>query len=462
MNQNLIIWKYQARMLLRNKQLLIGVFILVAASLFGVGYGKHFVQQQNSVIYSVDTLAKRNHQKTLEAYQSAKVSPGFFLYASEIAFYHPSPLASLAIGQKDNYPFYHNTGMVNNVYGVTTTDIQNPIKLLVGNFDLSYVFLYLFPLFIIVFGYNVLAEEREKGTLTLLKIQGNAANVLLHKLAFRLVFMLLLSLIINLLAFNINGISWKESGVQMISWILITMLYIFFWFSIVYFVVSINQSGAISALLLSGAWILFLILIPSIIHRNHSSPQEKEQVQSIFNSRGDYQRAYKLDSTTLVDSFSKLKHPYSLPSVPDTGKLAKFYRTAMAQEVQVRHDNNISKRPVLQQANEYENVLAWNWLNPVFATQNAYNQVAQTEINNYHNYLEAVEKHQTKKRYFINNLLLSGKPFNVADAKSIPRFSYKARVTEVTRVLGYLLPLLLMSLLLIMAGSFCMKNMMHK
>ena len=453
MNQHFVIWKYQAKLLLRNRQLLIGIFILLLASVFAAGYGKHFVQQQNKVIYTMDTTAKGSQLSTFKLYQEKNYPIRPTLFAGELAVYRPTSMSTLAIGQKDNYPFYHQISTNRNVYAATSTDIQNPVKLLAGNFDLSYVFLYLFPLFIIVFAFNVLAEEKENSTYTLLKIQGNAGNVILNKLAFRMTVMLVLSLNVNLLAFSMNGISWNENGTDMLAWILITMGYIVFWFALAYFIVSLRKNGAITALMLSGFWVLLLLLLPSIIHRNVARPQEAQQVQSIFNSRGDYQRASQLDSLTLVDSISKLQHPYPLVAVADTGKKAIEFKNFMMWELQYRHDINLSRKPILQQAEEYRQTISWNWINPVFAVQNAYNQVAATEINNYHHYLDSLERYQTWKRYMMNNLELAGLPFTEADLNKMPRFKYKPETVSAGKAMGLISPVLLLSLIFLVLGS---------
>lgn len=454
MNQHFVIWKYQAKLLLRNRQLLTGIFILLLASVFAAGYGRHFVQQQNKVIYTMDTSSKgmNVHMFNLRKEKNLTIRPSMF--AGEVAAYRPTSMATLAIGQKDNYPFYHRIGFSSDVYAATSSEIQNPVKLLAGNFDLSYVFLYLFPLFIIVFAYNALAEEKENSTYTLLKIQGNAGNVILNKLAFRMAVMLILSLVANLLAFGLNGISWSENGAVMVAWILITMGYIVFWFALAYFIVSLRRNGAITALMLSGFWVLLLLLVPSIIHRNVARPQERQQVQSIFNSRGDYQKANKLDSLTLVDSFRKLQHPYPLVTGADTGaKAAMEFRSLMVREVQYRHDINLSRKPIEQQAAEYRQTLSWNWINPVFAVQNAYNQVAATEINNYHHYLDSVERYQTWKRYMVRNNEHAGLPFTLADINKMPRFKYKPETVSAGKAMGLIIPVLLLSLFFLVLGS---------
>jgi ABC-2 type transport system permease protein len=456
MSEYLVVWKYQAKLFLRNKVLIFGVFVLLLSALFAAGYGNHFVQQQNSVIYTADTTHQNFLERVKDTYKN-KTTP-YTALARELAVYRPTPMSSLAIGQKDNYPFYHHTGVAMNVYSVTSTDIQNPLKLLAGNFDLSYVFIYLFPFFIIVFGYNVLSEEKENSTYTLLQIQGNGGKVVLNKLVFRMVVILVLSLVANVVAFAMNGISVKENGMEMLSWSLVTMMYIVFWFALVYFVVSRGWSGGISVLVLSGLWVLLLLLLPSVINKKVSRPQVAQQVESLFSQRGDVQRAAKMNLTTLVNSFNNLKLPYKLPSSADTGKVAREIKQIMITEVQARLDHNIGKKPIRQQSEEYRQTLSWNWLNPVFAVQNTYNQIAGTEINNYHDYLDAVESHQTKKRHFLHCQVLSGIPVTMETIEDMPKLEYKPAGVHYGKAIELMLPVLSLSGLFIVLGLLKRKS----
>lgn len=462
-----VIWKYQAILLLRNRWLIIGLLFLLVAGLYGARYGQHFVDQQRKVLYSVDTLDKRNQERTLgflkskDTATSVREFPGMKYYQAGSAggttlIYPPSPFASLSIGQKDNFPFYHQVGgWSEDMYAVTTTDIQNPVKLLSGNFDLAFVFIYLFPLFIIALGYNVLSGEKESSTFTLLRVQTSVKKLVGHKLSFLMLVMVLLSVVLNLAAFTLNGISFSDQAPQIGAWIVISVVYILFWFALVYLIVSFNQSGATTALLLGGLWIILLLLVPSIVHRNVSSSHEKEQVQGIFNRRGDFAQARDLEPQVLEDSFRRLKHPYPLPAMSDTGRAAEqFYQSTMASEIQTRYNNSMGRMVMESQAKEYQRALALNWVNPVFAVQNAFNQVAETEINNFHNYLKAVEDYQTERRYFLYNYSFNGRDFRLADYYKLPSFNFRQPVIGVGAAVGLVLPVLILSLIFILAGSF--------
>jgi ABC-2 type transport system permease protein len=470
MSTRSVIWKYQLILLSRNRFLIAGLLFLFVAGLYGARYGKHFVSQQNKVIYSVDTLQERGRQTTLkllEEKDSAELArrrsfPNWIYYQSSVAgsktvVYRPTPFAALSIGQKDNYPYYHeiaNSRYPADFYSVSTTDVQNPVKLLAGNFDLAFVILYLLPLVIIALGYNALSGEKENNTFTLLRVQTSVYTLLRNKLAFQASLLIALSVVMNFCAFWISGISIAENGPQVSAWIFITAVYIIFWFAVVYLVASLNFPSSTNALVLGGLWILLLLLAPSAVHRAVSSSHEKELAQSIFNRRGDYPTARDLNAEQLKDSFSRLHHKYPLHPMVDTGAaVERFYRNLMATEIQIRNNNAMGRRVVQSQAEEYQRTMALNWINPAFAVQNAFNQVAGTEINNFHNYLAAAEEYQTKRRYELYGYSLAKKTFGVTDFRQLPEFDYQQPVIGIRQSLLLLLPVLVLALLFVIVAA---------
>lgn len=474
MKNYMTIWKYQAVLLFRNRFLLAGLVFLLLAGLFSARYGKHFVNQQEKMIYSVDTLQQRQTEQTILALKKRDTAQRSVeeqlrydnvmkFYQSAIAgpktvVYRPGPFTSLSIGQKDNFPFYHevsNNYRIGDIYSVSSTDIQNPVKLMAGNFDLSFVIIYLFPLFIIALGYNVLSGEKENSTFTLLRVQGEVRRILRHKLAFQATLLIALSLVINLLAFAMNGISFRDNTLQMLSWMLITVLYIIFWFSLVYFIASLNRSSTTNALVLGGLWIVLLLLVPSIVHRNVADSHEKALAQTMFNQRGDFPTARDMEPAQLADSFRRLPHAYPLPPMNDTSKAARdFYSYVMASEIQQRFNNQMGKQVVASQSREYERTVKLNWINPVFAVQNAFNQVAGSEINNYHQYLAAAEDYQEKRRYYLYNYSILGKDFFLKDFLNVPEFRFEQPRIDLLDAGRLLLPVIFLSVIFLVIAAF--------
>lgn len=100
------------------------------------------------------------------------------------------------------------------------------------------------------------------------------------------------------------------------------------------------------------------------------------------------------------------------------------------------------------QADEYEKTLRLNWINPVFAVQNAFNQIAGTEINSYHRYLAAAEDYATRRRYYLYNYFLNGRDLKLADYRKIPAFDFMMPVVTPKGALWLLQPVILLTVVL--------------
>ncbi|MBY0376332.1 MAG: ABC transporter permease, partial [Bryobacteraceae bacterium] len=79
----------------------------------------------------------------------------------------PGALAPLAVGQSDLYPYYFKISLRSKQTTLNNDEIENPVNLLAGRFDLAFVIVYLYPLLILALSYNILSGEKEQGTLAL-------------------------------------------------------------------------------------------------------------------------------------------------------------------------------------------------------------------------------------------------------------------------------------------------------
>jgi hypothetical protein len=79
----------------------------------------------------------------------------------------PAPLELIAVGQSDVYPLHTSVRAwsgADNLF--SQPQLQNPSNVIAGRFDLAFVTVYLYPLTILGFSYDLLSMERENGTLS--------------------------------------------------------------------------------------------------------------------------------------------------------------------------------------------------------------------------------------------------------------------------------------------------------
>ncbi|GAB3221297.1 DUF3526 domain-containing protein [Spirosoma arcticum] len=279
-----LIFRYEWLHFRRNRWQVGLLTVLFGFGLYAIYYGNRQIDQQRTAL----ALAEKQVQTEWTGYRAAisRVAIGGDTTASEakqayevatdpafawwqhpyLARLDPSALASLAVGQRDLNPgIYRLTGM-NLYYRLFQTDLANPQKLLVGNFDLSFVLIYLLPLFVIALSFSLLSGEQEAGVLPLLQVQApSVRRVLVYKMLFAFGLVTGLALLLSVLGFIASGVSYSRDAGGLLYWLLTVVAYCAFWYGLVWLIVSFNQSSAANALVAVGGWLLFLLVIPSLL-----------------------------------------------------------------------------------------------------------------------------------------------------------------------------------------------------
>ena len=176
----------------------------------------------------------------------------------------PGPLTAFAIGQSDLQPPALKVSVAGVRSAAPTATLENPFKLLVGHFDLSFVFLYMFPLLIIALTFGLTSTEGESGLLRMLLAQPIKLTTLVEgKIAARVV-ILGGSILLG------TGVLWflvgeEGSLIRWTLWVLVAFAYGAFWIGLCIFVDSRVKAASASALILAGCWLVLAVVVPALI-----------------------------------------------------------------------------------------------------------------------------------------------------------------------------------------------------
>ena len=207
---------------LRSDRTLWAIAALLAFTiLYGVHNGGSWVRLQKSTIRAAiaDEMQRHGHVKQeIEDANAGRTSPpswkdprnpyavGYRL-GSRYATMPPAPLAPLAVGQSDLLPYYFRVTVNSRDTLMGNDEIENPIHLLSGRFDLAFVSIYLFPLMILALTYNLISGEKEDGTLAMTLSQPISLQTLaLGKIGSRAVFVLGLRAMLSLAGATFSGV----------------------------------------------------------------------------------------------------------------------------------------------------------------------------------------------------------------------------------------------------------------
>ena len=161
--------------------------MLLFTGLLSIYVGSLFLEQQEDTIAQTELAQRESIEHTLG--HVADDDLGLFLYYARFGLVNEIPrLAGLSIGHRDVHPAAQNVNIRNLEEQRHASVLRNPLYQLLGNLDFSFVLIFLFPLVIIAFCFNLFSEERESGTWSLVLSQSERPRrVLQHKLLLRFV-----------------------------------------------------------------------------------------------------------------------------------------------------------------------------------------------------------------------------------------------------------------------------------
>lgn len=145
--------------------------------------------------------------------------------------------------------------------------VNNPLELMLGRFDLGFIVLYIYPLVILALSFNLLSAERESGALASLLSQPiRLRSLVLGKLAVRAALVFVMAALLPGLAIyagqKITGL--ETNLVRLLFWVFAVSAYGAFWFALSVWVNAGAHGAARNALALFIAWIVIVIIIPSL------------------------------------------------------------------------------------------------------------------------------------------------------------------------------------------------------
>lgn len=171
------------------------------------------------------------------------------------------PLAHLSAGREDISPLSATVTLFMTRADTLFKKFQfdSPLALAAGRADAGFLILYILPLFALGLTYNLLAEERDSGRLSLMVAQGAGAR---RRLALRFglrILPVVISLLIVLTAALIGG----APGGPLRVWGAAAMLYVVVWIAAAWLIATMRRRQETLAGIAAGLWLLVTLAVPS-------------------------------------------------------------------------------------------------------------------------------------------------------------------------------------------------------
>jgi len=387
-------YNLEYKLFFRGSSSWIGIAVLLLTGFAGLFFGKALIAKQQAVIEKAAKLQRKN---TLNNVTHFGEDVGLVFFHNKFSVANkPDAWAAFANGQRDVNPYLISVTLLALEGQLYDTDISNPVSMLLGNMDLSFVFIFLFPLVIIAFTYNLVSEERERGVWSLLKSQTNRlTQVIFQKLLIRIITVFSAAILLLIAAVLYLQLTLD---LTLVAVTLFLMLYLAFWFAVSFFFISLGKSSNFNASALVAIWVLICIVIPAslnlVLTQRFSVP---EALQNVINQREGYHEKWDMPKEVTMKPF--FEHYPQLKQYPfDEDLTFSWYwyygMQQMGDDQALQSRKSVERKLASRQ--EFTNIVALFF--PTIQTQLAINELAGSDLNTHLAFQQAVRNYHEQLR----------------------------------------------------------------
>lgn len=335
----LMLLQYELKQLFRSPMVWLLLVVISACIAFGAFNGYHQVQVKQSAANAI-------LHKQIEKYETLKtqadsilrdlkqtnqwwIDPthplaiGEFRKGGLMLIASPPPVAILSIGLSDLQPEAELI-KISGTQAHNSSDLENPLALTFGTFDLALVLTFLLPLFVIALSFNLISGERTLGTLPILLAQPvEPKRIFAQKMLARFSLLTALMLLVFWTALIALGVSLNDPGLWQST--ALVVLYTFFWFAIALAINLANQSSAFNALACIGIWLLLVIIIPAMVNMAVEKVAPIQPRAAYLNALREADRNIKAKEDSILTAFYKTRP--DLSRKPDEQKTDRDWWT---------------------------------------------------------------------------------------------------------------------------------------
>lgn len=432
---------YDWLMLRANKMLLSCFALLVLFVAFALWTGQQRVTFHRTTLAKVKATEKRQfaekRQLVADLEQSGKAFTGNShrdptepngaanSAANRYFSLAPAPLAVVAVGQSDLRAYYYKFGLHKKQALYHGEEIENASILYNGHFDLAFVITFLLPLLAIALTFNVVAGEKERGTLPLI-LAGTTSlrSVALNKFVFRFALLSLLFSGLVLMGLGLVGVSIAQEVASIAALLGVTTAYTAFWFGLSFGVNSQGKGSGFNAAVLVGLWLALLVVLPALLSvaANAYYPMPS-RVELIAETREASEEAKKNGAQILAQYFE------DHPELAAQGSKPVDTKNFAASSLMVNLEVEKAIRPLeekfeVQKDKQARLVAQWRFVSPAIFVQQMLENLAATGDAHYLDFEQQMKVAHAKYRAFFTQKIIKQEKVRAADYDQVPQSMY--------------------------------------
>ncbi|UZT98749.1 DUF3526 domain-containing protein [Chryseobacterium fluminis] len=428
---------YLLKQFYRNKAYLAALLFLLLAGLMAIYTGQKFLDRHEDIMIKSSQFQKESIGRNTQFHQD---DLGLVLYYIKFNLVNEVPkLAALNIGMRDLNPSVQGVTIRNLEEQRYNSDFYNPAGAAAGNFDFSFVLVFLFPLIIIAFCYNLISEEEERGTWKLLSVQSvNLRKLLDMKILIRCT---AVSAVYGTLI-AVAAIWIKiPPDLYFAAFVISGWLYVLFWFTLCRWVISFRKSSARNALLLLLLWLGMNFIIPMstnmVIQKLYPV---HESLKAVMQQREGYHNKWDEAKGPTMKKFYREYPQFRGFKIEENEAFTWTWYYAMQHMGDVEAastSKQYTKKMLLRnQASTY-----LGYLLPNIHTQLNESYLSKTDMTNHLQYASALKEFHEKKRLFFYPLIFSGKNADSVNwsLQEVAIFRSSEKINFIQLLLPYLL-----------------------
>lgn len=402
---------YELKHFSKSKAKVVAYFLFVFACLYALYNGFNLHDKQQITIASIEEKKQEGITKIKSWYDEGKIGPEdrpwidittpfWALWnAPTYTIKNPSPLLPLGIGQTEQYGYYKRVTNWTSTYdNDMVEELANPERLVNGNIDFAFIILFLLPILLIIFSYNINGFEKDFNFDKLIIIQaGNKRKWILVRLLFYVLLLILTVFILILSVGIINSVNDTYHS-NLISLTFLATIYITFWAVAFYFIILKSNGSSSQAFTMISVWLVVCIIIPGAVHQYVSIKYpanlmidyldaNRKQANEVFELSRDAQAK---EIVAIFPALTNTQH--GKDSITDESIVSNTVSAII---------NQMNKKAIdkIEQQNDSKNnlITATYWFNPVSYFQNRWNSITDTDYNAYKMYRSDVQKAIDKK-----------------------------------------------------------------
>ena len=356
----------------RNNAFRIGVLVVFLFGLYGIYYGNRVIEEQKENISRIEHLENESIEHILHIAGTENTAGTDIYYMIFHTYNPPSGWAAFSLGQRDILNYNIKTKILALEGQIYDNELTNPLSLLVGNLDLSFVFIYLFPLLIIALGFSLISEEKEMGVWSMIKISGvPTLSFVFYKIFARWLIVVSLVIILMIVAALVFRAGF---GAVFFAILGISIFYVSFWFAVVWLINSLNKNSTYNAILSVGIWIVLCL-------------------------REAYHEKWDKPKSVTMNKFYQEYPEYKKYKIPEEKYYVAgwYYAMQYVADKEAEPTSKLMEQKLMERQHKAETL---GMFLPTVGVQRMYNALVNTDLEAHMRYLALVRKHHKAVREF--------------------------------------------------------------